>query len=295
MNGFVTWCYFTDELWKCKPFLCHMLNCTCFKTLPCLVLIFNMQRVNYKYQWRACTVPSCGHPSHKAASPELQEVSMAWSRDSTSICTHPHSHKPLGENWGCSFFSFCLWWCSLAEVTPGALGHVKESSDNRHRKWTRMPQGDIISYWCTTELDNICKLEATAVWRDVETQVLAWYVTICVCQQTSMLFRKACNYVECVANLNAHEPCACVRACCTWIVHAWLASVPEVLQGPGKEAASSIWRRGSQPLVCAVTLLEGFLQHGGKWEDGRGEQQSLLGGGIQPCLLIASCPFHPPF
>lgn len=57
------------------------------------------------------------------------------------------------------------------------------------------------------------------------------------------------------------ERCAFLRVCasasCTCIVHAWLASAPEV-QGPGKQAGVALWRRGSHPLVCAVTSVEGF-------------------------------------
>ena len=72
------------------------------------------------------------------------------------------------------------------------------------------------------------------------------------------------------------ERCAFLRVCasasCTCIVHAWLASAPEV-QGPGKQAGVALWRRGSHPLVCAVTSVEGFPPTRCK----RGRQQRRTG------------------
>lgn len=56
------------------------------------------------------------------------------------------------------------------------------------------------------------------------------------------------------------------------IVHAWLASVPEV-QGWGKQAGVALWRRGSHPLVCAVTSVEEFPPTRCK----RGRQQRRTG------------------
>lgn len=104
----------------------------------------------------------------------------------------------------------------------------------------------------------------------------------------SMFFSEmTCNYRECFSSAHEHVPCACARASCTWIVYAWLPTVPEVLQCLVKEAASLIWRRGSQPLVCAVTSVEGFLRQGAKGEDSRGgEALSVLG--VQPCLPTCS-------
>lgn len=97
--------------------------------------------------------------------------------------------------------------------------------------------------------------------------------------------------------------CVCVSASCTCIVHAWLASVPEVLRGSGTEAGGVLWRRGSHPLVCAVTSVEGFLQQGAKEEDSRGERAlfplcvclCVCAAGVasfvlQPCLFPPSPP-----
>lgn len=96
-------------------------------------------------------------------------------------CTHIYTQASGGEVGVFSFFC-CLWWCSLAEASPRAMGNAKENSDNRHRKWTRMPLDDTISYGCTTELDNICKLEAMAVRGNVEKlEMLAWHATTCMC------------------------------------------------------------------------------------------------------------------
>ncbi len=96
---------------------------------------------------------------------------------------------------------------------------------------------------------------------------------------------------------------ACVSVSCTRIMHAWCASVPEVPQGPGKEAGGALWRRGSRPLVRAVTSVEGFLQQGAKREDSRGEQALFSLGWcvsvcvcvveiavLQPCLLLPTPP-----
>lgn len=81
-----------------------------------------------------------------------------------------------------------------------------------------------------------------------------------------------CHWAICFSNVYACVPCTCVSASCARIVHAWVTSVPEVPQGPGKEAGGMLWRRGSHPLVCAVTSVERFLQQGAKGEDSRGER-----------------------
>lgn len=250
--------------------------------------LFNMQKVTHEPRWEARVVPSC-HLSQKATCTELQGTTVAWSGEST---TWTSTNKKLSGEIQWFYFSFFFF------NSVDGRGHPQRNMTSKRKQQQLLDNA--VSHGCPTGLAGECRLSAERMWRKTSPvcvfedrfvlRVRQW--EDCVCW--TYLGLLTCTYAA--EHVSKREKAGGkkrdVLLCC--FVVSWTSSVymsvkcmcEDVLcldcpclayRSTGSRTRPeerSGQQRGSQPLVCAVTLMEGFLRQGATGEDSR-EQWAL--------------------